>query len=98
MIVNSTQLEKAADTLRRRKCRRRIPAIDMEVTASQMAAAAKILREAEPSVCNGSVQERPGFLERAVQELPEVLVFQVGILSSTLYRIDRRGRIEEVAE
>jgi hypothetical protein len=94
VIVKSFQLEVWANQLRRRKRGMFIHEEGVYVTPAQLGAAAKLLREAAPSVCNGDVQERPGFIERQAQGDPSVLVFQIGILPSTTYRIHRRGRVE----
>jgi hypothetical protein len=93
VIVHSDQLTEAAATVRRRKRPQRIPAEGVVVNAPQLDAAAQLLRDAEPSICNGDVQERPGFIEWRQQEKPAVLVFEVGILPSITYRIDRKGNV-----
>lgn len=86
-----------ADALKRRKSGMWLNGANVYVTPGQLEAAARLLRDAEPSVCNGDVQERPGFIERDAQDDPKALVFQVGILPSTTYRIYARGRVERAA-
>lgn len=63
------------------------------VSAAQLDAAAQILREADPSVCNGISQERPGWIDAKDQEDESVLVFRLGILPSITFRIDRKGNV-----
>lgn len=72
-----------------------IPSAGVEVNFLQLEAAARILQEAEPSICNGDVQERPGFIERGDQIGGETLVFRMGILPSHMYHIDRTGGVVE---
>ena len=90
MIVDSKQLDAAADSVGDgvRKTSNGVP-----VTAAQCKTAARILREAEPSVCNGIAAERPGFIEPEDQE-KGLLVFQMGILTGATYRIRPDGSIE----
>lgn len=96
ILVSSIQLERAADEIAAHNRRPRlIPSEGVTVSASQMRTAAKIIREAEPSVANGKVSERPGFIEDTDQDDPLVLVLRVGILSTELHRIDRRGNVPE---
>ena len=91
MIVNSKQLDNAADEIGEgaRKTKEGVL-----VTAAQLRTAARILREAEPSVCNGLSAERPGFIEAEDQDDPDVLVFQMGILTGASYRIRPDGSID----
>jgi hypothetical protein len=93
MIVSSATLTAGAATVRKRKRPQTIHAEGVTVTAAQLDTAARILREADPSIANGIKTERPGFIERRSQGDPEVLVFRMGILPSTEYRIDRRGSV-----
>lgn len=88
--VNSQQLDDAVKDCKRP---RKIPRVGVTVSASQLRTAARLLREAEPTICNGQVSERPGFISAARQDDPKVLLFEVGIIPSTDYRIDRRGRV-----
>lgn len=94
MIVNSKQLTAAAATIRMRHKPMLIPAAAVTVSAAQLDTAARILREAEPCIANGDVAERPGFIEKERQDDPKVLVFQMGILPTTEYRISRGGEIQ----
>lgn len=102
MLVDSKALEKGAAQLREQgkavaELRNGVP-----VSPEQLDTAARILREAEPSVitsASGPVevtlnkpQERPGYIEETRQKNPEVLVFDVGILGDT-YFIDRKGEV-----
>lgn len=93
MLVNSKQLTDAAATVRKRKRPQMIHAEGVVVTARQCETAARLLREAEPSICNGDVQERPGFIDRDQQSDPNVLAFTVGIIPRTRYRIARNGEL-----
>ena len=88
LMVNSRQLSAAAETVRRRRKPQVIPTVGVRVTARQLDAAAGVLRAAEPTVCNGNVSERPGFI---VLDRPGILAMDVGILPSTRYRFDSRG-------
>lgn len=100
MLVHSRLLDGYAQAMRRRKRGMWIGPSALErvyLTASQASTAARLLREAEPSICNGDVQERPGFIEPERQDDPSVLVFSIGVLPSTEYRIDRRGRVRSEA-
>lgn len=64
------------------------------VSPAQLETMARVLREAEPSVCNGSVAERPGFVAAERQgDDPEVVTFTVGILPSMEYLIERDGSV-----
>jgi hypothetical protein len=99
LCVSSAQLDKSAEVIRKRKSGpMTIPALGIEVSAAQLDTAAQILRDAEPSVCNWDVQERPGFIHADRQDDPNVLVFDVGILPSTAYRIDRKGHAKAQEE
>lgn len=105
MIVNSAQLTIAADLIRERNEPHVVIRVEgVAVSAAQLDTAARILREAEPSIItnatglrSGTVsydpQERPGYIDAAQQDDPEVLVFTVGILPSTEYRIARDGAV-----
>lgn len=92
MLVNSKQLDDAAEEIIRRGRSQVIPKVGKLVNAAQMRTAARLLREAQPSVCNGIKEERPGFIE-SEQPDPNTLAFTVGILPSTTYRINRRGNV-----
>lgn len=63
----------------------------VEVTRAQLQKAAEILRDGPQPVCNGIKDDMPGFIHRE-QQTGRSLVFQVGILPSRTYRIDRVGR------
>lgn len=94
MIFDSKQLEDAAKRIRDNDWPSGVIAVEnIEVSAAQLETAARILKGAEPSICNRNVSERPGFIERDQQEQPSVLVFEMGILPSATYRIDREGEI-----
>lgn len=110
MIASSEVLEKSAERVRN-SGRPTLVATDVgkELSAAQCETMARLLKEAEPSVITGGhnlppgtvvnqPQERPGFLEKAQQDPddPEHVVFQVGMLPATLYRIDREGKEEEL--
>jgi hypothetical protein len=61
----------------------------VKANARQLRKAADLLREgeAEPSAW----EERPGFIEASKAE--DILVFSIGILPSTTYRINREGAL-----
>lgn len=63
-----------------------------KANAAQLKKAAQLLRDAEPSICNGIVAERPGYIDRDKQE-DGLLVFEVGILPTDTYKIDSEGRL-----
>lgn len=60
--------------------------------AKQLRKAAQLLRDAEPSICNGLSAERPGYIDRDKQE-EGLLVFEVGIIPTDTYKIDSEGRL-----
>jgi hypothetical protein len=102
MLVNSETLLGAAAIVRKLKKGPQKLAEGPCVSAAQLETAARILQEAEPSVitaASGPVQmtlnkpeERPGFIEERAQRDPQILTFVVGILPSTTYDIDRKGK------
>lgn len=105
-IVNSYQLEWSASQLAEDEVRK-LHDPDVAVNAKQLRAACQLLQDAEPSVikaASGPVemtispgpQERPGFIYSGDPERPEILIFSVGVLPSTMYRIDRDGVATEV--
>ena len=92
MLVSSKQLGNAAQAIRERPSE--TGQIDgVRVTAEQCEAAAQILREAEPSVCNGISAERPGFIDADYQVEDNVLEFQMGILTGEMYSISMDGDV-----
>lgn len=98
MLVSSKVLVAAAEELRSDGSTHRALKNGVIVTPAQLDTAAKILRDAEPSICNGNVQERPGFIEPEQQDDDQQeLIFVMGILPSATYRIDREGRVLEPA-
>ncbi len=66
------------------------------VTAAQFDTAARIIREAEPSVANGVSSERPAFIHADEQDDPESLRLKVGIFSGDEFWIDRSGVVVEI--
>lgn len=93
-MVNAKMLTAAAEQMRTDKTpTRTIPGVGVEVSSAQLEAAAKLIGDADPSVCNGNVQECPGFIQRAHQADPKVLVLTIGILPATTHHIDRAGAL-----
>lgn len=98
MIVSSKLMARAAAEVRERDDGPQVLKEEgVAVSAEQCEAVARILRDADPCVCNGLAAERPGFIEGVNQdpERPDVLVFQLGILPATEYRIARDGEVLE---
>lgn len=97
MIASSESLENAAITLGDSE----LPAVlrnGVRANAAQLKKAAQLLRDSDPSICNGIVAERPGWIESDSQETDDVLVFEIGILTKETYRIDRKGDLIEESE
>lgn len=98
MIASSDSLENAAACLGDSE----LPAVlrnGVKANAAQLKKAAQLLRDSDPSICNGIVAERLGWIDSVAQELGTgVLVFEIGILPSTTYRIDRKGDLVEESE
>jgi hypothetical protein len=102
LLVDSAVLEKAATQLREQETQVATLRNGVAVSPDQLETAARILKEAEPSVitsASGPVevtlnkpQERPGFINEGRQKDPEVLVFDVGIIGDT-YHINRKGEV-----
>lgn len=70
----------------------------VRANAAQLHKAAQLLRDSDPSICNGISAERPGWIESDAQEKEDVLVFEIGILPKETYRIDRKGELVEESE
>lgn len=94
MMVDSHQLAAAAEQIRARGVLAVANTEGVLLTAAQCDAAATILREAEPSICNGVSAERPGFIEPRAQigDGLNDLVFEVGILCGEMYAITPTGK------
>lgn len=98
MLVNSRSLAAAAEEVRARNAGPQyVPAAGVYVTAEQLDTAARLLREAEPSICNGRKSERPGFIHEGSQVALDSLVLDIGILSTERYVIARDGSLRESA-
>jgi len=93
MLVFGPQLVDAAAEMRERGLqvgRLREP---VAVTPEQLETAGRILSDGPQPIANGITADMPGFIDAEQQEHPGVLVFTVGILPSTTYRIDRSGEV-----
>lgn len=90
LMVEAPQLFAAADEIEgcdhAHRLRNGVP-----VTAAQLRKAAEILRDGPQPMCNGQQSNMPGFIHRD-QQIGKSLIFQVGILPSKTYRIDKLGR------
>lgn len=94
ILLNSRTLAQSAEVIRMGGgTPRAIRGVDVTVSAEQLETAARLLRDADPSICNGNVAERPGFIMRAHQTDPQVLVFTIGILPAEQHRINRAGEL-----
>jgi hypothetical protein len=98
MIVSSASLLRGAQAIRESGRGTAPLGNGVVVSAAQLEKAAEILQEADPAVITSprrmaSSQERPGFIEPESQETDEALVFQMGILPSIIFRIDRDGGV-----
>jgi hypothetical protein len=93
MIVSSKQLDDAAKQIRSGEQRRL--ANGVLAYGPQLAAAAQLLRAADPVECNGLKEERPGFIE-AEEQRGNALVFSVGIFASESYAISPSGVAERM--
>jgi len=92
LLVSSATLTAAAETMRKAgDDLREVRGEGVYVSAAQLEEAARLLREAEPSICNGLRQERPGFIDGEEQDVEDVLVFRLGILPTETYLIPREG-------
>lgn len=99
LCVNSAQLEASLAVLKASGGRQRfLRGSGQPITAEQLETAARILRTAEPSICNGVRAECPGFIHADRQEGPDHLVFDVGILPCTTYHIHLSGTEIPTAE
>ncbi len=105
MLLNSEQLTSAARRLREADVPQTLLRNGVRVTPDQLEQAATILREVDPSIitsASGNVrgvslgvpEERPGFIAADRQDAGDALVFEVGILPSKRYVIERDGRID----
>lgn len=105
MIVNSKQLDDAAQQLRSTGVPHALLKGNVRATPAQLETAARLLRESEPSVIEKVnrrrvkpiVNERPGFIESERQDGSNALTFQIGILPSREHRIAPDGRVIEAA-
>lgn len=104
ICIDSMRLLQAAQTIRENQWEYGRFKEGVRASAEQCEKAAELLQDAEPSIITGirgttsgtvnfQPQERPGFIAAEQQDDPQVLVFTVGIIPSTTYRIDRQGRV-----
>lgn len=90
LMVTARQLLSATENMPRAARLRN----GVAVTRAQLQKAAEILRDGPQPVCNGIKSDMPGFIDREAQK-GKSLIFQVGILPSRMYRIDRVGRARQ---
>lgn len=103
MMVGSKALDGAADRIGADLPDPAPLANGVVVTAAQCRTAARIIRDADPSVitsASGGARvtlnepvERPAYIDAGRQDDPKVLCLDVGILPTETYRIDRKGTI-----
>lgn len=95
MLVSSRKLETTANHLVDKAGIGELEAVILrngaKANARQLRKAAYLLRDAEPSICNSVKEERPGYIK--VSEDEGILVFSIGILSSSTYKINREGAL-----
>lgn len=93
MIVFAQQLLSAAGEMRKGGIKLGLLKEPVAVTPDQLQRAGEILRDGPQPIANGVTADMPGFIEPDSQDSDDVLVFQVGILPATTYKIDRDGRL-----
>ena len=94
LLVEAPALLAAADALEETKISVRLRN-GVKVTPAQLRKTAQILSDGPQPFCNGIKSNMPGFIDRDAQT-GQSLVFKVGIIPSTTYRIDKLGRARKV--
>lgn len=91
-MVNSKGLDRMREQLHELSIDRGVTNDGLRVYAAQCETAARLLREADPVVCNGLTEERPGWIDQQ-EENEDVLVLKIGIIPSTVHYIDKDGSL-----
>jgi hypothetical protein len=93
MLVNSKGMKRVAEQIRERG-EPQVNKDGVRLYSAQCETAARLLRAAGPTICNGRTEERPGWIEPEDQgDDPDVLAFSIGIFAALDYKIDKDGEV-----